>query len=67
MSQNRLVGLALLVAGAIALYFGINAANSPTGEVAEALTGQYPDRTMVYLVGGAVAAAAGIAMLWKGR
>ena len=67
MPRNRIIGLVLLVGGAVALYFGINAANSPTGELAEALTGQYQDRTMLYLVGGAVAAAAGIAMLWKGR
>lgn len=65
MSRNRIIGLVLLVAGGIALYFGVNAANSPTGEMQEALTGQYSDRTMLYLVGGAIAAIAGIALVLK--
>lgn len=65
MSQNRIIGIVLLVIGAIALYFGLNATGAPTEEVSEALTGQYSDRTMLYLVGGAVAVVAGIVMLFR--
>jgi hypothetical protein len=36
-----MIGIALLVAGAIALYFGFNATGAPTEEISEALTGQY--------------------------
>lgn len=63
MDQNKIIAIVLLVAGAIALLFGINAANAPMEEMAEAFTGQYSDRTMVYLIGGAVALIAGFFML----
>lgn len=65
MSQNRIIGIVLLVAGAVALYFGFNATNAPTEEISEALTGQYSDQTMIYLIGGAVAAVLGIVMLLR--
>ena len=60
-----MIGVALLVAGAILLYFGFNASNAPVEEISEALTGQYSDRTMMYFVGGGVAAALGIFALVK--
>lgn len=63
MNQNKLIGIVLLVGGAIALYFGINAANAPMEEMAESLTGQYSDSTMLYLIGGGAAAIAGLFML----
>lgn len=63
MNQNKIIGLVLLVGGAIALFFGFNAANAPMEELAESLTGQYSDRTMFYLIGGGVSAAAGLFML----
>ena len=65
MSQNRIIAIVLLVAGLIALYFGFNATSSPTEEISEALTGQYSDRTMLYLICGAVAAVAGVVMLFR--
>lgn len=65
MNTNKIIGIALLVAGAIALYFGLNATNAPTEEISEALTGQYSDQTMLYLIGGAVAAVAGLVMLFR--
>jgi len=65
MNQNKMIGIVLLVIGAIALYFGFNASNSPMEEVTEAFTGKYSDQTMVYLIGGAVAAIAGLAMLFR--
>jgi hypothetical protein len=63
MNQNKIIAIVLLVGGAIALFFGINAANAPMEEMSEALTGQYSDRTMIYLIGGAAAAIAGFVML----
>jgi uncharacterized membrane protein len=65
MSNNKIIGIILLVVGIIALYFGINAANAPMEEMTEALTGQYSDRTMLYLIGGAVAGIAGLVMLFR--
>lgn len=63
MNQNKIIGIVLLVGGAIALYFGFNAANAPMEELAESLTGQYSDQTMLYFIGGGVSAAAGLFML----
>lgn len=63
MNQNKIIGIILLVGGAVALLFGLNAANAPMEEMSEALTGQYSDRTMFYLIGGAAAAVGGFVML----
>ena len=63
MNRNKLIGLALLVLGGIALYFGFNAANAPMEELTEAVTGRYSDETMLYLAVGAVAGIAGLVML----
>jgi hypothetical protein len=65
MNNNRIIGIILLVVGVIALYFGINATNAPVEEMSEALTGQYSDQTMLYLIGGAVAGIAGLVMLFR--
>ena len=63
MKQNKIIGIILLVIGAIALYFGFNATNAPMEEVTEAFTGRYSDQTMLYLICGAVAVIAGLVML----
>ena len=63
MQQNKIIGIILLVIGAMALYFGFNATNAPMEEVTEAFTGRYSDQTMLYLIGGAVAGIAGLVML----
>ncbi|MCW8926868.1 MAG: DUF3185 family protein [Xanthomonadales bacterium] len=65
MSTSRLVGIGLLALGAILLYFGFNATDSAMEEIGEAFTGRYSDETMMYLIGGGVAAAAGLFMLLK--
>jgi len=65
MNTSKLIGIGLLVLGAILLYFGFNASNSAMEEVGEALTGKYSDETMMYLVGGGVALAVGLFMTLK--
>lgn len=67
MSGARILGLILLVAGAILLYFGFQATESIGEEVVEGVTGRYSDETMWYLVGGGVAAVAGLALMLFGR
>lgn len=67
MSQKKIIGIVLLVVGIIAMYFGFNAANAPAGEITEALTGGYSDRTMLYLIGGAAATVVGAVMAFRGR
>ena len=65
MSQKKLIGLVLLIAGGVLLYFGWNASQAPLESIGESLTGKYSDETMAYLIGGAVAAVIGIVMLTK--
>jgi hypothetical protein len=65
MSTNKIIGLVLLILGAVLVFFGLNAADAPLEEASEALTGRYSDETMYYLIGGAVAAVLGIVLLLK--
>jgi len=65
MKNTRLIGIVLLALGAVLLYFGFNATNSAAEEIGEAITGRYSDETMMYLIGGGVAAVAGLFLLLK--
>ncbi|MCX7545056.1 DUF3185 family protein [Marinicella gelatinilytica] len=65
MSTNKIIGLVLLVLGAVLVFFGLNATEAPLEEVSEAVTGRYSDQTMYYLIGGAVSAVVGIVLLLK--
>ncbi len=65
MGNTKVIAIVLLALGAILLYFGFNASQSPVEEIGEALTGRYSDQTMWYFIGGGVAAAAGLLMLVK--
>lgn len=66
MGNKKILGLVLLVVGAVLLYFGVQATDAPLEEARETLTGDYSDQTMLYLIGGAAAVAAGIALLLFG-
>lgn len=66
MHWSRIVGIGLIVAGAIMLFMGWNATESVTEGVSEALTGSYTEGTRRYLIGGGVAAAVGVALLLFG-
>ena len=65
MNTAKLIGIGLLVLGAILLYFGINATGSPAEEMGEAFTGKYSNETMMYLIGGGIAAVTGLFMVLK--
>ncbi len=67
MSTMRILGLALLVGGAIGLYFGYTSTDSIGEQVVEGVTGRYSDSTMWYLIGGAVAAVVGLGLLIFGK
>ena len=67
MSTQKILGLALIVAGAILLYFGLQSTESFSEKVVEGFTGRYSDGTMAYLIGGAVAAALGLGLLLFGK
>jgi hypothetical protein len=67
MPMGRVLGVIALVAGAILLGFGLNASDAPMEQLQETFTGRYSDSTMWYLIGGAVAACGGLALLLLGR
>ncbi len=67
MSPKRLAALVLIVVGGILLYFGYNASGSALESVTETVTGRYSDQTMLYLIGGAGCAVAGVGLLLFGK
>lgn len=59
MPGKQLLGLILLVVGAILLYFGWQSTQSVGDQLTEAMTGRFTDETMWWLIGGAIAVIAG--------
>lgn len=66
MHWSRILGVGLLVAGLILLFMGWNASESLAEGVHETLTGRFTDGTTRYLIGGAIAAVVGLALLMFG-
>ena len=67
MNPQLLVGIALVAAGAVLVGFGLNAADAPMGQISEALTGSYSDRTIWQLAGGAAAVCVGLVLATRSR
>jgi hypothetical protein len=63
MSNQRIIGIALLVAGAILFIMGMNASDSLADRWSNFFTGHFTDTTVWYLVGGAASAAVGFIMM----
>ena len=66
MSQQRILGLVLLVGGLVLLYFGLRATDSFKETVSHDFRGRYTDKTTWYIVGGAAASIAGLAIMFLG-
>lgn len=66
MSIRQIAGYALLAVGIALLYFGWQASQSMGDQVTEAVTGQFTDNTMLFIIGGIASAIAG-AFLAFGR
>ena len=64
--DKRVLGIVLVVVGALLLYFGYQKTGAVTEKAKQTITGDYTDRTMLYLVGGAAAGFAGIALIALG-
>ncbi|HSG46604.1 MAG TPA: DUF3185 family protein [Longimicrobiales bacterium] len=67
MNARAAIGIALLVGGAIALYFGFQESSSFASEVSEVVTGSPTDRSMRLLIGGGAAIAVGLLLTLTGR
>lgn len=66
MDGKRILGVVLVVIGVILLYFGLQATDAPIEQARETVTGEYSDRTMLYLILGAAAGVGGLFLLLFG-
>ena len=64
--MNKAIALALLVGGVILIIFGVNESHSFGSDVNRFFTDNPTDKSMWMLVGGAVAAVAGLTMTLRG-
>ena len=60
MGSKKLIGIVLVVAGLIMLYFGWQSSQSLGDQVVETFTGRFTEGTMWFLIVGAVATVAGL-------
>jgi drug/metabolite transporter (DMT)-like permease len=60
MSSTKIIGIVLLVVGAVLLFFGYQSSQAVGDQIVEAFTGRFRDLTMWYLIGGAAAVCAGV-------
>jgi uncharacterized membrane protein len=67
MSPVRIIGIVLLIVGAILLFMGFNATESVADQVSETFTGRYTETTMWYLIAGAAAAVGGLLLAIFGK
>jgi hypothetical protein len=63
--MNKIISLALLAGGIVLMVVGINATNSFSSDVSRFFTGSPTDKAVWMLIGGIVAAVAGLATLWR--
>jgi drug/metabolite transporter (DMT)-like permease len=61
--MNRIVSLALLVGGVVLIILGVQATNSFSSDVSRFFTGSPTNKAVWMLIGGVVAAVAGLAGL----
>ena len=62
MSNQRIVGVALLVIGIVLIIVGINSSNSISDQVSDAFTGRFTQNTMLFIVGGIAVSIIGLLM-----
>lgn len=64
--MNKPISLALLIVGIILIVYGAGASNSVGSSVSRTFTGSPTDKTIWLMVGGTVAAVAGLAGIVRG-
>ena len=64
--MNKILALALLGGGVALIIFGIKATNSFSSDVSRFFTGSPTDKAVWMLIGGIIAAIAGITMTLRG-
>ena len=63
--MNKFISLALVTGGIVLVVLGISATNSFGSDVSRFFTGSPTDKAVWMLIGGIVAALAGLTMLWR--
>jgi hypothetical protein len=63
MNGNQIIGIVLLITGALLLYFGYQASQSAGEQMLEMFTGRFSDSTTWYFILGAAAAVCGVGLL----
>jgi len=63
MNNIQIIGIVLLVVGAILLYFGYQASQSVSEQVVESFTGRFTDSTTWYFILGAASSVGGVFLL----
>ena len=64
--MNNIVGLAIFGLGVVLLIFGFNESHSLGSDVSRVFTGNPTDRSMWFLIGGAVAVIVGLVLAVRG-
>jgi hypothetical protein len=64
---RTIAGIAILLAGLAALYFGMQESSSLASEVSEAFTGSPTDRSMQLMIGGGIGVVVGLLLALTGR
>ncbi len=64
--MNKSISVALLIGGVVLMVLGINAMNSFSSDVSRFFTGSPTDKAVWMLIGGIVAAVAGLTMTVRG-
>ena len=64
--MNKIASLALLAGGVVLIILGIQATDSFSSDVSRFFTGSPTDKAVWMLIGGCVAAVAGLAMTLRG-
>ncbi len=67
MSASRILGISVLAAGIVCLYFGVNSSNAFVDQIAESATGRFTEHTMWYIIGGIAMIIGGGALFVRGR
>lgn len=65
--MKRIIGIALLVGGIIALIYGFKAKDSVESRITETFTGAPSDNAKWLLIGGTVASVAGVGLILMKR
>jgi len=67
MNTARILGIMILVVGAVLLAIGFDSSDAPADQIANAFTGRYTDRTMWYIITGVVAIIGGGLLAFLGH